>query len=267
MLPLRELQVRLLAAIAAGPAGDGPPPGAGDPVLLGALRGPRDLDPAAGVAIYAGMSRARLLDVLREDFPRVLAVVGDEAFADLAERYLARHPSTHPSVRHLGRRLAAFVASEAAPPPFLGDLARLEWARVEAFDAPDAEPLRLADLRAVAPEAWPGLRLRPVPSCAVVRCAWPAHEVWAAAGEPGEAPIRCAPARTALRVWREGFAVSHAAMGAVEQRAFAALRRGEPFAGICEAAAGAGDPAEAALEVGALLARWTEDGVLAAPAP
>jgi hypothetical protein len=256
MLPLRELQVRFFAAVTSAPAFD--------PALLATLDGTAALGASERPGVYAGMYQARLVDVLREDFARVLAVVGDDEFHALAVRYLARHPSTHPSVRHVGRRFAEFVGSELTLPSFLGDLARLEWARVDVFDAPDAEPLRPDDLRIVLPSDWPALRFRLVPACLVVECAWPVHEIWAAAGDPDDGgPVRGAPAPTAIRVWREGFAVSHAAMAPVEQQALAALQRGESFAEICEAVASAADADTVAREVGGLLMRWIEDGILA----
>jgi hypothetical protein len=259
MLPLRELQLRFAAALAPGER-------VIDPALLALVSARGGLAPAARLDIYAGMHRARLVDVLREDFPRLLAVVGDRGFEALAARYLVRHPSTHPSVRHVGRRFAAFLDAEAAVPPFVADLARLEWARVEVFDAPDAEPLRLADLQALDPSGWPALRLRLVPACAVVESRWPVHRVWQAAGAPDDAPLaRPEPEATVIRVWREGFDVSHAAMGGTELRAFRALLRGEPFAGICAALEEAAEAGEAAREAGGLLLRWLEDELLARP--
>jgi hypothetical protein len=51
-------------------------------------------------------------------------------------------------------------------------------------------------------------------------------------------------------------------LGALEARAFRALGRGEPFASVCAAAAGDGETEAAAREVGALLMRWLEDGLL-----
>ena len=80
--------------------------------------------------------------------------------------------------------------------------------------------------------------------------AWPVHRLWA---DPTTA---LAPARSVLRVWREGFIVFHAAMDPVEEQAFDRLVAGEAFAAICE---GFDDPAAAA----ALLLRWVEDGVIA----
>jgi hypothetical protein len=277
MLPLGELQLRFFGAL--DPAS--PPI---DAALLAAVNGTGSLDAAQRIRIYADMYRARLVDVLREDYPRVAATAGDADFAALACRYLTRHPSTHPSVRHVGRRFADWIAAEATVAPHLADLARLEWARVEVFDAADAEPLRLADLESLPPHEWPALRLRLIPACLVMESAWPVHETWASADPEADADSaaddgagadgtaeRALPAwtrePTVVRVWREGFSVSHAAMGPDEQRAFRVLARGEPFAEICAAIEDGLDADTAARQVGAILLRWLEDGLIARPQP
>jgi hypothetical protein len=257
MLSLRELQARFSVALTPGRSG------AADPALVGVIDGRGALDAAARLAIYADVYRARLVDVLRDDFARVLALAGDDTFTALATRYIARHPSTRPSVRWLGARFADFLAADADVPPFLADLARLEWARGEVFDAPDAEPLRLDDLRSVVPEEWPRLRFRPIPACRVIACGWPVHQLWAAAGSDAPAAWPAAPAPTVIRVWREGWSVSHAAMPEREQTAFRLLQRGGPFAEICAALGDTVDSETAAREVGGLLLRWIEDGILA----
>jgi Putative DNA-binding domain len=279
MLPLGELQLRFLGAL--DPAS--PPI---DATLLAAVNGTGSLDAAQRIRIYADMYRARLVDVLREDYPRVAAILGDADFAALACRYLARHPSTHPSVRHVGRRFADWIAGEATVAPHVADLARLEWAHVEVFDAADAEPLRLADLESLPPDEWPALRLPLIPACLVLESAWPVHDIWASA-DPGREPEANAPADacagrdsapervlqawtrepTVVRVWREGFSVSHAAMGPDEQRAFRVLARGEPFGEICAAIEDGLDADTAARQIGAILLRWLEDGLIARPQP
>jgi len=269
MLPLGELQLRFLAAL--DPAS--PPI---DAAVLAAVNGTGSLDAAQRIRIYADMYRARLVDVLREDYPRVAATVGDADFAALACRYLTRHPSTHPSVRHVGRHFAGWIAAEATVAPHVADLARLEWARVEVFDAADAEPLRLADLESLPPHEWPALRLRLIPACLVMESAWPVHEIWASADPEADASADTATERapeawtrepTVIRVWREGFSVSHAAMGPDEQRAFRVLARGEPFAEICAAIEDGLDADTAARQIGAILLRWLEDGLIARPQP
>ena len=201
--------------------------------------------------------------------------------------------ATSPAIRRPIRRCATWDAAsptgspaEATVAPHLADLARLEWARVEVFDAADAEPLRLADLESLPPDEWPALRLRLIPACLALESAWPVHEIWASADpEASQRPTRRpmpAAARdgaaerarqawtrepTVVRVWREGFSVSHAAMGPDEQRAFRVLARGEPFAEICAAIEDGLDADTAARQVGAILLRWLEDGLIARPQP
>jgi hypothetical protein len=251
---LAELQRLFWHALARAPgAGLGASP-------LGAVLEP---GPRLGVAerfqVYADAYLWRLRDCLREDFPRVAARLGAEAFEGLVRDYLRAHPSEHPSVRHVGRHFVGFVEGRADVPPWLADLARLEWARVEAFDAPDATPIGVEDLRRVAPEAFPGLRFVPVPSLDVVACAWPAHEPWRE-----DAAVPAAPAATVLRVWRGAeWRVFHAPMETREASALARLRRGEPFAVLCEAFADLADD-EAPRVATAVLLRWLEDGLIAA---
>ena len=104
------------------------PPGAEERDLLIAFVPPDRafrLDPTERVGIYQTMYFWRLLEVLREDFPKLATALGDD-FESLARDYLAAHPSEHPSVRHVGDRLPGFVATHALvrARPWLADLAR-----------------------------------------------------------------------------------------------------------------------------------------------
>jgi hypothetical protein len=262
---LRELQAHFLAALTGAAAG-APAPLA----LLGMVRGTPALAAEARLAIYTDMYAARLVDVLREDYPRVAHVLGDERFGAVVRAYLVAHPSRHPSVRWVGDRFAAFAASHtaAAAWPWLGDLARLEWARGEVFDAPDAPPLGLERLKAEPPARWGALPLEAIPALRTLSSAWPVHEAWAAAEAEVAAPA-LRPAPTTLRIWRHDFVVYHAAMGPVEEAALVALRAGGGFGAVCETVTERVPAASAPREAGALLLRWIEDGILAdlPPAP
>jgi hypothetical protein len=254
MRNLPELQGELWRAIATRPGTL-----AASDALLAVTTASSALDAAARLQVYADAYFWRLRDVLVEDFPRLVDAVGFEAFEEIARDYLRAHPSTNPSVRHLGDALPAYLAARGDLAPHLADLARLERARTDAFDAPDATPIDDAALRAVPPETWPLLRFRAIPALRVLRLAWPVHLSWST---PAAAPA--APAPTALRVWRgDEYRVFHAPL---EPRAATALERlaaGEPFATIC-AAFGDLPPGDAAREATALLARWLADGTIAA---
>jgi hypothetical protein len=97
--------------------------------------------------IYNRQYWFRVLGALAEDFRALRAVAGGGAFERLSIAYLTAHPSRSFSMRNLGSRLAEWLA---ANPEFAGrrrrlaiDVARIEWAFIEAFDGAEREPLTL----------------------------------------------------------------------------------------------------------------------------
>ena len=99
--------------------------------------------------IYNRQYWFRVIAAVSEDFPALDAVLGPENFDSLVLAYLRENPSTSFSLRNLGAKLPAWLASY----PELGgaqhalavDVARLEWAYVEAFDRASLTPLGWED--------------------------------------------------------------------------------------------------------------------------
>jgi hypothetical protein len=103
--------------------------------------------------IYNRQYWFRVLGALAEDFPALRAVVGGQQFHALSVAYLAKHPSRSFSLRNLGAKLVDWLG---AHPEFTGrrhalatDVARIEWAFVEAFDSAEGTPLSLAGIAAL----------------------------------------------------------------------------------------------------------------------
>jgi hypothetical protein len=93
--------------------------------------------------------------------------------------------------------------------------------------------------------------------------AWPIHTIWSMLGD--ETAGDCAltqPVETVVRVWRDNFIVYQASLDPIEQLALQRVQAGETFATICEAVESLVPPEHAAQEVGALLIRWIDDGIL-----
>ena len=95
----------------------------------------------------------RLLDSMAEDFPALRALLGDEPFWRLMEAFLESNPPTSFTLRHLGSGLADFLRANpdvVTHASLAEDLARLEYALCEAFEAadhPTVEPAQLASVR------------------------------------------------------------------------------------------------------------------------
>jgi hypothetical protein len=99
--------------------------------------------------IYNRQYWFRVIDAVSEDFPALRAVLGGERFDSLVLAYLRENPSTSFTLRNLGARLPAWLASY---PELAGsqhalalDVARLEWAYIEAFDGASLVPLGWED--------------------------------------------------------------------------------------------------------------------------
>jgi Putative DNA-binding domain len=100
--------------------------------------------------IYNRQYWFRIRGCFYEDYPGLRAVLGDKKFERMTDAYLSRHPSQSYTLRNLGSRLIKFLGAEprwVAPKNKLAlDLARLEWAHIEAFDNEARPALKTEDL-------------------------------------------------------------------------------------------------------------------------
>ena len=100
--------------------------------------------------IYSRSYWFRVLDSLVEDFPGVRAIVGVREFHAISRDYLLQHPSRSFTMRNLGSHFVEWLeknTDRVKPNETLAlDMARLEWAQMEAFDG--------AQKPVVTPEGW-----------------------------------------------------------------------------------------------------------------
>jgi hypothetical protein len=217
-----------------------------------------DLPAEERLDIYADMFIWRQIDALREDFPKLAQLLGDEGFYATAKKYLRAHPSTHPSLGQLGRHFASFLAESAGPRPDLADLAALEWARCEVFE------------EAHAHTATPDLVHGPDPAQIVLRTVAALrqlslhHDVvqlWKDL-EDGNAALLPRPRPAAIAVWRKGFVVFHTGLAPDEGLALRRAMSGATLGEVCEAFANREDAVQAALSA---VASWFAEEWIAVP--
>ncbi len=223
---------------------------------------------ARGLAAYQANAGALAERALAAAFPTVQQLLGEASFAGLARSFWRARPPQRGDVATWGGALADFIADDEdlAPEPYLADVARLEWAVHEAERAADAaSPAGLERLDGHDPAA---LWLRLAPGTALVGSPHPVATIWHA--HRSDAPDRFAPVREAfaagrgetVRVVREGWRATVAAIGSDEARFTGALLAARPL-GDALAQAGAAFDFGAWL-VAALQGQWLA-GVSAVP--
>ena len=131
------------------------------------------LSAAERIAVYQEMYPLRMRDALSSDYPGLEHFLGDR-FWDFVDAYTKAHPSRRYTLNRLGDHVPAFMARQRTfrPQAFLADLARLEFALTEAFDAPEAAALKAAEFEAILPASLAGTLLNTIPSLRLIKLDW-----------------------------------------------------------------------------------------------
>jgi hypothetical protein len=107
--------------------------------------------------IYNRQYWFRVIGAVSEDFPAIGAVLGAKKFDSLILAYLRENPSTSFTLRNLGAKLPQWLEAHPELAPrrhkLLLDIARLEWAYVEAFDSAEYAPLTTTDFADLGAES------------------------------------------------------------------------------------------------------------------
>jgi len=242
---------------------------AGDDAILRSVVDAPPLAPAARVKIYRNAYRVRLLDALKDTYPVLFKILGDEVFENLGDAFIDAHPSVHRSIRWYGRELADFLAQQPpyAEQPILAEIALFEWTLSEVFDAADAVPVGREALQAVDPGSWDRLRFEFHPSVRLLDLTWNTVAVWQAMSRD-EDPPRPEAAETPIPwlLWRRELTNRFRSLDEAECAALEAARSGEPFGEICAALRAWLSEEEIPLRAATLIGTWTDCGMITGPA-
>ena len=170
MPSLRELQRDFAAALITGD----------EQALQQYVIGAHSLDAGAALAVYRNNTFSNYRKALRDDYPAVLALVGEKFFDGACDAYTRAQPSQSGDLNDFGVMFRSFLQQwqPAQQLPYLPDVARLEWAIHMAFNATDVPPLALESLAHLPPETVPQLHLDLHPSAVLLHSPYPVFKIW-----------------------------------------------------------------------------------------
>lgn len=218
---------------------------------------PRELDTGAGCGssrrfdVYRNNMVVSLVDALRSTFPVVHRLVGEDYFTAVAREYVAQQPPDSPVLLYYGATFGDFLDSfpSAAGVPYLGDVARLEWARIRALHAADAEPASIDALAGVDQAKLESITFTLHSSLSLIRSRWPVVSLWTACLNPDHsgdvdmnAPENGVVIRPALKVGIHALPHDGAAF-------LAALQRGETLGAAARRAVEANEEFDLAAQI------------------
>ena len=122
-------------------------------------------------AVYQDAYQIRLVEVLSEDYENTWKYLGDEQFYQLAIEYIKTHPSDQTNMRWFGRHFPEFLTQSplSSDHPILTEIASIEKALDDAFDAADGDTATMEDLAAIPPEVISDLTFKLHPTCRLLR--------------------------------------------------------------------------------------------------
>jgi hypothetical protein len=215
--------------------------------------------------VYKHAYASRLVEAMTNDHKLVHLYVGDDMFDEMGRAYISANPSQHPNLRWFSQGLPAFLTSTEPYNhyPILADLASLEKALNDAFDAADAPVVTLGHMATFMPEQWSGLTFKPHPSVYRLDVMTNVAAIWRALKDdempPGAVGLE-QPSR--LLIWRNVTTPMFRELTDEEAKMWDRTAEGTPFGEMCDRLAMEGDPDDAAARGAAYLRGWITAGVL-----
>ena len=232
---------------------------------LSDIKAPRGKDKAKRLAVYQNAYKLRLTEILGNTHERLWTYLGDEQFYRMSDRYFDACPSNHANARFVSTRLPQFLATDErySGQPVLAEIAAIEEALEDVFDAPDAPLATMEDLASLPPDQIAGLTIVFAPSIRLLALNTNALDIFQALKDEGEPP---APAMATeplpLLAWRQELRSRYRAISTEEDMLLREGMAGKPFSTLCEIASVMDDPENAAGRVAGYLTGWINGGMV-----
>ncbi len=217
------------------------------------------MTPAERLDVYRSGYVSRLEECLADDYPVVAKTMGEDAFRELVEAYVERHPSNGPNLNFFGRHMPAFLRDRGEA--FLSELATLEWSLVVVLHAALPPPIDLTPLQTRPPEDWERARFVASEAIRFHRFEHAVNPYFQAVRVRDEEPEIPKPSPSAVAVYRKDLTLWRMDLTPPMARVLGPLLEGKTFGeALAQLEVGESDP-QALEEAGRNVMVWFRDWV------
>ena len=184
--------------------------------------------PAEGpMRVYRNTSLGGCVDALRDNFPAVARLLGDEMFEAIAAEHASQCPPRRPVLALYGARFSDWLEEQpwVREVPYVPDVARIERLHIEALFAADEESLRLDELQ--GREDWLALRLALHPAARFDWLTSPARSIWQSQRDELDGELEFDWQAEGVLLTRPGLEVQPTALDRAGHRFLFGIRFGE----------------------------------------
>jgi hypothetical protein len=215
--------------------------------------------------IYHNSYRARLAELLADTYERVVLYIGEDSFDAAARSFIEGHPPTSRNLRDYGAAFPAFLSDTFPDDPEVAELAEMDGRLRNAFDAADADTLRVSDIAAVPPQEWDAVVFALHPTASFQGFGWNTPAIWQGLNEGiAPPPAERLPQPVTWLFWRKELQPHFRSLSDEEYTALRAISEGQAFGSLCAALAETHPELDVAPQIALWLRSWLDDGVLGA---
>lgn len=174
--------------------------------------------------IYRNNVVYSLREALRDIFPRLHSLIGEDLFVALADGYIRAYPPHSPVLAEYGDHLPDFIAGFAPlnDVPYAADVARVELLWLQSYHAADHQPI---DSRQLLIDDIADCGFELAPSLHWFSSGWPIWDIWQFIDDNAPTPDHANP--QAMVIYRNAeLAVQVASLNPVAANFLAHLREG-----------------------------------------
>lgn len=132
------------------------------------------------IEIYQSSTFGALQKVLKEIYPVCLKLVGEEFFIAMIEDFIIANPSLSPDIGEYGKSLPDYIANfePAEHLPYLADVAKLEWAWHQIYDAADNTLIDFDKLSSCYASEGENIQFTLSHNSTLLFSSFPIHRIW-----------------------------------------------------------------------------------------
>ena len=212
------------------------------------------------MTLYGNAYELRLKEALSTDYDRLHSYLGDDLFDTLMQRYIESYPSHYPSLRNFGQHMVELT--ERLEPfnqlPEVAEIACIEQAFADSFDAADCQCVSLDQLAQMEPEAWATLTLRFHDAVQLLPQQHNSFRIWQALSNE-ETPPQTKTSDTTWLIWRQDLVSRYRALESAELTALTIAMSAGSFADLCAALLEHFSEQETPQQAVAYLQQWIND--------
>lgn len=118
------------------------------------IKGDDRLDASERMGIYRGSVHGILTQFLADTFPVCKALLGDEFFDKMCDRFIDQHPPSAPFFSHYGDKLPLFLNDfdPVKSIPFISNTAAFEWSRHTLWQQTPSDPFDFSQIASLSEE-------------------------------------------------------------------------------------------------------------------